>query len=380
MYNSSYSRAKFGLEAKDIQRSKGKSCGYYMRIVFFFSSLIQSLIIVSLVLFLVYGKSEQSAEQQRVQDLEQSFERLSKDIQLLRQQKAEVTMKLNKNVAEKVALEKELATTKDLANTTAKQLDDLRKQVTQCETDKKKAEMTRSTPIQCPGSLTTVNAANNEVRSMHLRNQHMEAMVKQMQTNFTQTVLQLNTDLDSAIKARQMLHLEAIELRQDKVNLKEQLEKYAVKCREDFVQSLEGIPAVTKAFLKRIENLFPQAFTFHLTCYKQQEQMERIRESCSSLSREIEDKFQQYLNNVGSRIAEIQAQNSLLLVQNRRAIEAYQLCRQASAQKPAGLLSGSPVQQQQDRLNAPSGQVSAPLTNAPAVSRAAELKKPGKEP
>lgn len=129
MYNSSYSRAKFGLEAKDIQKSKGKSCGYYMRIVFFFSSLIQSLIIVSLVLFLVYGKNEQSADKQRVQDLEQSFDRLSKDIQLLKQQKAEVTMKLNKNVAEKGGVEKELAKTKDLANSTAKQLDDLRKQM-----------------------------------------------------------------------------------------------------------------------------------------------------------------------------------------------------------------------------------------------------------
>lgn len=38
-----------------------------MRIVFFFSSLIQSLIIVSLVLFLIYGQPEKSAEEKRVQ-------------------------------------------------------------------------------------------------------------------------------------------------------------------------------------------------------------------------------------------------------------------------------------------------------------------------
>lgn len=67
MYSSSYSRTKFGYEAKEpLHRSRQKSCGYYMRIIFFFSSLIQSLIIVSLVLFLIYGQPEQSAEEKRV--------------------------------------------------------------------------------------------------------------------------------------------------------------------------------------------------------------------------------------------------------------------------------------------------------------------------
>lgn len=67
MYNTSYSRAKFGLEAREpLHKPKGKSCGYYMKIVFFFSSLIQSLIIVSLVLFLVYGQPEKAAEEKRV--------------------------------------------------------------------------------------------------------------------------------------------------------------------------------------------------------------------------------------------------------------------------------------------------------------------------
>ncbi|KAI1891806.1 hypothetical protein AGOR_G00147540 [Albula goreensis] len=330
MYNSSYPRAKFGLEAKDIQKSKGKSCGYYMRIVFFFSSLIQSLIIISLVLFLVYGRSEQSAEQQRVQDLEQSFTSISKDNQLLRQQKADLTLQLNKNIAEKLNTEKELAKIREVANTTAKLLSDLQKKMAQCEIEKKKADMTRTTPVQCPVSLTTVvNPANtDELKTMQSRNQHLEALMKLTETNFTQTVQHLNTEKDNAVKAREELHLETIELRRDKSILKEQLEKYALKCKEDFVRSLEGIQTVTKSFMKRIENLFPQAVTFHLTCDKQQEQLDRIRYSCSSLSREIEDKFQQYLNNVGTRVAEIQGQSSQLLVQNGRLIEAYQQCRQ----------------------------------------------------
>lgn len=66
MYSSGYTPAKFHPGAREpLHRSRGKSCGYYMRIVFFFSSLIQSLIIVSLVLFLIYGQPEKSAEEKR---------------------------------------------------------------------------------------------------------------------------------------------------------------------------------------------------------------------------------------------------------------------------------------------------------------------------
>lgn len=67
MYSSSYSQAKYGREAREPpHKAKGKSCGYYMRIVFLFSSLIQSLIIVSLILFLIYGQPEKSAVEKRV--------------------------------------------------------------------------------------------------------------------------------------------------------------------------------------------------------------------------------------------------------------------------------------------------------------------------
>ncbi|XP_036375177.1 plasmalemma vesicle associated protein b [Megalops cyprinoides] len=337
MYNSSYSRAKFGLEAKDIQKSKGKSCGYYMRIVFFFSSLIQSLIIVSLVLFLVYGRPEQSVEQQRVQDLEQSFERLSRENQLLRQQKSNLTQQLNKNVAEKQNTEKELAKVRAMANTTTVQLTALQAKMSQCEADKKRAEMTRSTPIQCPPPPQTpvIITTNGEMKNLQARNQQLETLVKIVEANFTQTVKHLRTDLESAVKARDALNLEAISLRRENSNLKEQLEKFTQKCKEDFVNSLEGIQTVTSAFLQRIENLFPHSLTFHLTCERQQEQLDRIRYSCSSLSREIEDRFQQYLNNVGNKVAEIQGKSSMLLVQNARLIENLQQCSQNRSMEAA---------------------------------------------
>lgn len=148
MYSSSYSRAKFGHEAKEpLHRSRGKSCGYYMRIIFLFSSLIQSLIIVSLVLFLIYGQPEQSAEEKRVKvsvktppgasenvknlcsewkcqcdvvlkELEVGFNKLSENNIQLRKEKSELGAQLKARTAEKAAVEKELEKMKTDSNAT----------------------------------------------------------------------------------------------------------------------------------------------------------------------------------------------------------------------------------------------------------------------
>lgn len=106
MYNNNYTRPKVALKAQDIRRSKGKGCGYYLRIIFFFSSLIQSLIIVSLVLFLVYGQPEKSADEKRVEELEQSFNKLTSDNTKLRKEKAELTALLKTKTTEKDAADK----------------------------------------------------------------------------------------------------------------------------------------------------------------------------------------------------------------------------------------------------------------------------------
>lgn len=97
-------------------RSKGKSCGYYMRIVFFFSSLIQSLIIVSLVLFLIYGKKQDSASTSRIQDLEESFSRLSIENVALRQQRKNLTNLLNTTLIDKARNDWDLAKLRHFAN------------------------------------------------------------------------------------------------------------------------------------------------------------------------------------------------------------------------------------------------------------------------
>lgn len=130
MHNSSYSRATLGLETKKIHKAKkgkGKGCGYYMRIVFFFSSLIQSLIIASLVLFLVYGQPEKTAEEKRVEDLELAFNKLSTDNTQLRKDKADLTGALKAKTGEKDAADKEIAKLKNDLNLTTIKSSNLQK-------------------------------------------------------------------------------------------------------------------------------------------------------------------------------------------------------------------------------------------------------------
>lgn len=132
MYSSGYSQvSKYSPQArKKMQhRSKGKSCGYYMRIVFFFSSLIQSLIIVSLVLFLVYGKQQDSTSSERIQDLEESFSRLSIENVALRQQRKNLTNLLNVTLTEKTRNDWDLARTRYICNMSATIITDINRKM-----------------------------------------------------------------------------------------------------------------------------------------------------------------------------------------------------------------------------------------------------------
>ncbi|XP_058493479.1 plasmalemma vesicle associated protein b [Solea solea] len=332
MYSSSYSQAKLGLDARGaLHKSKGKSCGYYMRIVFFFSSLIQSLIIVSLVLFLIYGQPEKSAGEKMVKDLELNFNQLGDQNVQLRKEKGELGAQLAARTTEKAALEKDLAKLKTDCNSTETLL---KVKLANCvRTSATTLSMVRrpTPPIQVP----FVPPPNNEMRTLQSLSAQQTAMIDLIKSNFSQTVQYLVQERDNALKDRDTHHQDVITLRRDNTVLKEQLSTYTRKCKEDFAQSLDGISAVARDFLNRINNLFPHQLTFHLTCNSQQEQMEKIKNSCTNLSRDVENKFQVYLDNVGNKVAEIQALSSRLEVQHLHLTSDLQQCERDRREKLA---------------------------------------------
>uniref|UniRef100_A0A8C7PPX9 Plasmalemma vesicle associated protein a n=1 Tax=Oncorhynchus mykiss TaxID=8022 RepID=A0A8C7PPX9_ONCMY len=308
MYNSSYSQAKFGLEARrKIQKPRGKSCGYYMRVVFFFSSLIQSLIIVSLILFLVYGRSPDAAAESRVRDLEKSFNRLSVDNMNLRQQKKNLTLLLNPKSAFKRCI-----------------VDSAPQIESRTKSDSGSEVLTQNMFLSFFLPQKTFPGNNNNIHENQV--QRLEQLLKLVSSNFSQTVQFMRIEIENTAKDRDTLTLDAISLRRDKTSLLKQLESYRKKCKEDFVQSLDGISNVSKAFLLKIDTLLPKVSPFLLTCEKQRDHLDQIRNNCSSLSREVETKFQHYLDNVGSQVSEIQGRSARLQVEKDQLAEDHNWC------------------------------------------------------
>lgn len=320
MYNSSYSKANYGLTAKKMHRSKGKSCGYYMKIVFFFSSLIQSLIIASLVLFLVYGQPEHTVEEKRLQELDQSVGKLTMENYNLREKTKNLTKHLNITLTAKIINDKSLFELRRMANTSSALIKNMQMRMSQCEMEKR-------TPRPLPPT-TFCPDPNESNRQLRLLLQKSEDVLKLVKSNFTQKMDYMRIELENSNKAKDQFHLETIELRRSKAYLQEELDLYQKKCKEDFVASLQGIPNVTKEFLKRIDDLFSKHIIFQLTCDKQKIQLENIRENCSSLSNEVENKLQSYLDVVGNRFTKMNGENAKYATENKRFREDADWCNQ----------------------------------------------------
>lgn len=138
----------------------------------------------------------------------------------------------------------------------------------------------------------------------------------------------MSNEMDQIAKQRDTINLDVIHLRREKFTHEKEVEFFRQKCKDDFAQSLSGVSNVSKAFLEKIDSLFPTHIAFQLTCPKQREHLEQIRTNCSSLSREVEDRFQRYLNSVGQQVSSIQAESSRLKAENWRLTDDYRWCSQ----------------------------------------------------
>lgn len=149
-----------------------------------------------------------------------------------------------------------------------------------------------------------------------------------MESNFTQETLKLRRENYENAKERDNLHLQAINLRRKTFTHEKEAEICKQQCKTNFANSLSGISNVTRAFLAKVDSLFPMHMAFQLTCPKQRDHLEQIRSNCTSLSREVENKFQDYLNKVGEQVSAIQEENIRLKAENWRLSTDYRSCSQ----------------------------------------------------
>ncbi|KAJ8011300.1 hypothetical protein DPEC_G00056720 [Dallia pectoralis] len=319
MYSSSYSQATLGLAARrSMKKPQGKSCGYYMRLVFLFSSLIQSLIILSLVLFLVYGRSPDAAAESRITELEKSFNRVSVDNMNLRLQTKNLTRLLNATQTEKMQTDLKQAKIRELINVSYMYINELRAHYSQSETEKR----------NCQSELRRIQVTSPPLPYGRIIQVKPDLSCALLRDNFTHTVGVMKIDLANMAKARNVLTLETIALRRDKKFLQDQLDNYRATCKQDFAQSLEGISNVSRSFLSMIDTLARKISTFVLTCRTESVHLSHILNNCTTLSREVETKFQRYLDNVGNQVFEIQSSRAWLQATKTQLAEDYSWCSQ----------------------------------------------------
>ncbi|XP_054593216.1 plasmalemma vesicle-associated protein [Nothobranchius furzeri] len=342
MYSSSYGQVnKLGPEAqKKMQyHSKGKSCGYYMRIVFFFSSLIQSLIIVSLVLFLVYGKTQDSAT--RVQDLEERFSRLSIENVDLRKQRANLTSLLNITLTSKARNDWDLARLRGKSNISILIIQN-------CERATQQLNM-EVTSCRIKLSQCSTVASPRSVCNCGLLHEQMKTRLDLVESNFTQTTRRMTMEREQILKEKESLVLEGIRLRRDKSTLEKETDVLKQMLKDKFSQFLGSVSGVSKALLEKIES-FPQYYSFQVSCPKQREHLEQIHSNCTSLSREVEDKLQLYLNSIRDQVSNMQAEDSRLKAENWRLSEDYRWCNQnRSSIVERNKRRGEEIQQKHDQ-------------------------------
>ncbi|NWX06170.1 PLVAP protein, partial [Caloenas nicobarica] len=102
MEKSSYAMAKFGLEPKEPMPKR--DCGFYIKYIFLFTSLIQFLIILGLVLFMVYGNA-QGGTDTHLRLLEEQLQDRYNKIITLGGRNMNLTRTLNATLKEKQGLQ-----------------------------------------------------------------------------------------------------------------------------------------------------------------------------------------------------------------------------------------------------------------------------------
>lgn len=150
----------------------------------------------------------------------------------------------------------------------------------------------------------TLFEISGQLNALHFENNQLKSQLEIVRKNFSDTVQVLKTELKNAKEEKITLKLAKITLGQEKATLENEIKLFKKKCEDDFIKSLEGFPEMTKAFRQKIDTLFPHMIPFHISCEKQHEQMEQIRNNCSSLSAQVENKFQPYLNDFVYKLSE----------------------------------------------------------------------------
>uniref|UniRef100_A0A8C5WIA9 PLVAP n=1 Tax=Leptobrachium leishanense TaxID=445787 RepID=A0A8C5WIA9_9ANUR len=322
----SYAMGKYGLESKDMFKSSNKNCWYYLKYFFLFTSIIQFLIILGLVLFMVYGNAHAFMEN-RLSDVERLNTKLLGDLKTQERHIQLMTINITRIEKERMAYfmisegrKRELIamnSTMALKDAKINSLTVLSTKLVQ--TPAPKCEI-------CNDHIDKLNHSCivERLLSQNARDRLATELRNERETCNT-TANAIRNKLSQAESEKINCLRDNRELKNDKTGLAAQMEIFKGSCttiENKFKNELENMK-------QNLENAIrlslPDAGGLN---YQQQHQTEAILRACRPMPDQISFKVDQALIRLRQDTTSVVQENSFLKVSEQRAKEDLKKCGQ----------------------------------------------------
>ncbi|KAM4709770.1 plasmalemma vesicle-associated protein [Discoglossus pictus] len=305
--DNSYLMAKFGLESKDLLRSNKKGCCYYLRYFFLFTSIIQFLIILGLVLFMVYGNAHASTEH-RLKNVENYNQKLLGNIQELKDNLKAEGGKLNICYGRYHMKQEELYT--------------MNQSLQAMSADIQKQSMIimhlQSSGRTCKCSIDAFNHLNTSLYAVRTKQISLETGYKNYMDNCTNNMDLLKSQVHQANYVRDECQIEIADCREKGFTMQAQMDAFKTSCT-----------SVEEKFKTLLQN-FKENFDTTIGKYVPATEM-KSNQICKFLNDDAKKIIESYLSRLGQEISSKQQENSQLQVGKNRSDNALEECGQEKA-------------------------------------------------
>ncbi|XP_053558687.1 plasmalemma vesicle-associated protein [Bombina bombina] len=314
----SYAMAKFGLESKDILRSTQKDCWYYCKYFFLFTSIIQFLIILSLILFMLYGNMH-TATDERLQTVEQLNQVLLLKNQNLNANYSKVQTQINNTEKEKNACNALLQGKKQEVDTMNKTLQIQMVKMTQLTAALAHAQ---AVGIPCKTCIERLNILNISCYAERLTMREEKNIIdfeyKNYKENCTKTISIVTEREQQAHSEREKYRLDKIDVRNKMLDAQEELLKFRSSCasfEDKFNREIQ-----------RMKDNYDATISKYTSSFSDRDQ--RTLQNCNPFTSEIQHKIETALINLRQDIISTTKENTYLKVSKDRAEENKKQCDQ----------------------------------------------------
>ncbi|XP_074834723.1 plasmalemma vesicle-associated protein [Carettochelys insculpta] len=325
MEKNAYAMAKFGLESRDTLSRK--DCGFYMKYIFLFTSLIQFLIILGLVLFMIYGNAHAGTDT-HLRHLEDQVQEMYSKVMALNAKNQNLTQQLNATTKEKLGcLQQKAATQKELEKCNSS-LRACTGRELECRYILEYAVNMKSQADECSRNMNLLNiTCFAEQLSLRETRDRLGREAQQLRENRSQTAEKLRQEASAANAEREQCRLQTIDLRAQVSGLL-QSQRQCCSLGEKLIGEMQGVQQTIQAGVDKIT----------LSNAYLPSECVTLRQLVSSQLKMMEDKVQQDLqlqvrDNGRLNSEKLRCDASLQECRRDREAEAQQFQRQLQAEK-----------------------------------------------